>query len=95
MSSPATISGESFCALGVDVGGDRLADGSGLSTADRLSPALLVALLRVAASAQHPELHPLFAGLPVGGYDGCRRGTVGARRGHRARCGLSPRWLAR
>jgi peptide chain release factor subunit 1 len=35
------------------------------------------------------------ARLPVGGYDGCRRGTVGARRGHRARRGLSPRWLAR
>ena len=56
--------------LGLDVAGDRLLDGSGLSASDRLSPALLVSLLRVAASAQHPELHPLFAGLPVGGYDG-------------------------
>ena len=56
--------------LGLDVAGDGLVDGSGLSTADRLSPALLVSLLRAAASAQHPELHPLFAGLPVGGYDG-------------------------
>jgi D-alanyl-D-alanine carboxypeptidase/D-alanyl-D-alanine-endopeptidase (penicillin-binding protein 4) len=56
--------------LGVDVAGDGLLDGSGLSPADRLSPALLAALLRVASSRQHPELHPLFAALPVGGYDG-------------------------
>jgi D-alanyl-D-alanine carboxypeptidase/D-alanyl-D-alanine-endopeptidase (penicillin-binding protein 4) len=56
--------------LGVDVTGDGLLDGSGLSPNDRLSPALLAALLRVASSRQHPELHPLFAGLPVGGYDG-------------------------
>jgi len=56
--------------LGVDVTGDGLLDGSGLSPADRLTPALLAGLLRVASSPQHPELHPLFAGLPVGGYDG-------------------------
>jgi serine-type D-Ala-D-Ala carboxypeptidase/endopeptidase (penicillin-binding protein 4) len=74
--APATFAGAVasvravLAGLGVDVAGDRLTDGSGLSTADRLSPALLVSLLRVAASAQHPELHPLFAGLPVGGYDG-------------------------
>src|SRR5262249_18555373 len=42
--------------LGVDVAGDGLLDGSGLSPADRLSPALLVSLVRVAASAEHPEL---------------------------------------
>ncbi|MBI1758742.1 MAG: D-alanyl-D-alanine carboxypeptidase/D-alanyl-D-alanine-endopeptidase [Actinobacteria bacterium] len=61
--------------LGIDPSGDRLHDGSGLSPDDRLTPQLLVDLLRVASSAQHPELHPLFAGLPVAGYDG----TLGDR----------------
>lgn len=56
--------------LGVDVSGDELVDGSGLSPQDRLTPRLLVELLRVAASADHPQLHPLFAALPVAGYDG-------------------------
>jgi len=56
--------------LGLDPAGDRLMDGSGLSPKDKLSAALLAGLVRVAASDQHPELHPLFAGLPVGGYDG-------------------------
>lgn len=72
--------------LGVDVTGDGLQDGSGLAPTDRLSPALLVSLLRVAASGRHPELHPLFAGLPVGGYDGTlddryRSGTATAGAG--------------
>jgi D-alanyl-D-alanine carboxypeptidase len=56
--------------LGLNPAGDGLEDGSGLSPKDKLSPALLAGLLRAAASDQHPELHPLFAGLPVGGYDG-------------------------
>lgn len=56
--------------LGADVGGDRLLDGSGLSPADRLTPGLLTSVLRLAASADQPRLHPLFAALPVAGYDG-------------------------
>jgi D-alanyl-D-alanine carboxypeptidase/D-alanyl-D-alanine-endopeptidase (penicillin-binding protein 4) len=56
--------------LGVDVSGDRLLDGSGLSPQDRLTARLLVDLLRAAAAAGHPELHPVFAALPVAGYDG-------------------------
>ncbi|HEY9390508.1 MAG TPA: D-alanyl-D-alanine carboxypeptidase/D-alanyl-D-alanine-endopeptidase [Mycobacteriales bacterium] len=56
--------------LGVDVSGEGLVDGSGLSPQDRLSPALLVNVLRMAASPAHPVLHALFPGLPVAGYEG-------------------------
>jgi D-alanyl-D-alanine carboxypeptidase/D-alanyl-D-alanine-endopeptidase (penicillin-binding protein 4) len=50
--------------------GDRLLDGSGLSTQDRVTPALLAALLRTAAGAGQPQLHALVPGLPVSGYLG-------------------------
>ena len=56
--------------LGLPAGGDRLVDGSGLSLTDRLTPALLVAVLRAAAGPDRPELHALLPGLPVSGYDG-------------------------
>ena len=56
--------------LGLPAGGDRLVDGSGLSMQDRVTPALLAALLRAAASPDRPELHALVPGLPVSGYDG-------------------------
>jgi serine-type D-Ala-D-Ala carboxypeptidase/endopeptidase (penicillin-binding protein 4) len=56
--------------LGLPAGGDRLVDGSGLSLADRVTPALLVALLRAAAGPDRPELRALLSGLPVSGYDG-------------------------
>jgi D-alanyl-D-alanine carboxypeptidase/D-alanyl-D-alanine-endopeptidase (penicillin-binding protein 4) len=49
--------------------GDGLVDGSGLSTRDRVTPALLAALLRTAAGAD-PRLHALVPGLPVSGYLG-------------------------
>jgi D-alanyl-D-alanine carboxypeptidase/D-alanyl-D-alanine-endopeptidase (penicillin-binding protein 4) len=50
--------------------GDRLLDGSGLSAQDRVTPALLAALLRSAADADQPRLHALVPGLPVSGYLG-------------------------
>jgi D-alanyl-D-alanine carboxypeptidase/D-alanyl-D-alanine-endopeptidase (penicillin-binding protein 4) len=50
--------------------GDRLLDGSGLSAQDRVTPALLAALLRTAAAADQPRLHALVPGLPVSGYLG-------------------------
>jgi D-alanyl-D-alanine carboxypeptidase/D-alanyl-D-alanine-endopeptidase (penicillin-binding protein 4) len=50
--------------LGVQVGGDML-DGSGLSAADRVSPAALVAVLRLVVGAGPPA-----AALPVGGWSG-------------------------
>jgi len=56
--------------LGVPIQGERLVDGSGLSSRNRITPAVLVAVLRAALSADHPALHALVPGLPVGGYDG-------------------------
>ena len=50
--------------------GDRLLDGSGLSAQDRVTPALLAALLRTAAGTDQPRLHALVPGLPVSGYLG-------------------------
>ena len=56
--------------LGVDVRGDRLYDGSGLSRDDRLEPETLAGVLRVAASPDHPELRSVITGLPVAGFTG-------------------------
>jgi D-alanyl-D-alanine carboxypeptidase/D-alanyl-D-alanine-endopeptidase (penicillin-binding protein 4) len=50
--------------------GDQLLDGSGLSAQDRITPALLAALLRTAAGPAQPQLHALVPGLPVSGYLG-------------------------
>jgi serine-type D-Ala-D-Ala carboxypeptidase/endopeptidase (penicillin-binding protein 4) len=61
--------------LGVPAAGLRLVDGSGLSTLDRITPAVLAAVLRLAVSGGQPALHGLVPGLPVGGYDG----TLGTR----------------
>ncbi|MFD3700153.1 D-alanyl-D-alanine carboxypeptidase/D-alanyl-D-alanine-endopeptidase [Streptomyces sp. NPDC058646] len=60
-------------ALGVDVGGSRFADGSGLGRADKVSAGLLTALLAKAADPQRPELRPVLTGLPVAGFTGTLR----------------------
>lgn len=57
-------------ATGIDLRGSVLYDGSGLSRDNRLAPGVLVDVLRLAASAEHPQLRPLLAGLPVAGYTG-------------------------
>ena len=57
-------------ANGIDLRGSVLYDGSGLSRDNRLAPAVLVDVLRLAASDAHPELRPLLAALPVAGYTG-------------------------
>ena len=56
--------------LGVPLQGAVLYDGSGLSRDNRLDPATLVAVLRLAASDDHPELRPVLTGLPVAGFTG-------------------------
>ena len=56
--------------LGVDVSGDVIYDGSGLSRRSRIRPTTLVDVLRVAASAEHPELRAVISGLPVAGFTG-------------------------
>ncbi len=55
---------------GVDLGGGVLHDGSGLSRANRIAPATLVDVLRLAASPEHPELRQVITGLPVAGFTG-------------------------
>ncbi|MER5732943.1 D-alanyl-D-alanine carboxypeptidase/D-alanyl-D-alanine-endopeptidase [Streptomyces sp. NPDC002138] len=56
--------------LGVDLGGARFADGSGLNRADKVSAGLLTALLAKAADPARPELRPVLTGLPVAGFSG-------------------------
>ncbi len=60
--------------LGIPTAGYGLQDGSGLSRAGRLSPALLTALLATDARVDKPELHGVFTGLPVAGYSGTLAG---------------------
>ena len=57
-------------ALGVDTGEMQLSDSSGLSHADRISPAALAEMLAVAASPTHPELRAALTGLPIAGFTG-------------------------
>jgi D-alanyl-D-alanine carboxypeptidase/D-alanyl-D-alanine-endopeptidase (penicillin-binding protein 4) len=61
--------------LGV-AGALTLYDGSGLSPDDRIAPATLMQLIRLAAS--HPKLRPVLTGLPVEGFSGTlmRGGSV-------------------
>lgn len=60
----ATLSG-----AGVDPGAG-LTDGSGLAASDRLSPATLVAVLRLITGPSRPVLHSVVSALPVGGWSG-------------------------
>jgi D-alanyl-D-alanine carboxypeptidase/D-alanyl-D-alanine-endopeptidase (penicillin-binding protein 4) len=56
--------------LGVDTTGSSVHDGSGLSRRNRLTPDALLGVLRLAASAGHPELRSVVTGLPVAGFTG-------------------------
>lgn len=56
--------------LDVDVAGSRLFDGSGLSRKNSLTAQILLDVLRVAASAEHPTLREVVTGLPVAGFTG-------------------------
>jgi serine-type D-Ala-D-Ala carboxypeptidase/endopeptidase (penicillin-binding protein 4) len=62
-------------ALGLPLAGARLADGSGLDRADKVTASLLTGLLALAAGPDHPELRPVLTGLPVAGFSG----TLGDR----------------
>ena len=57
-------------ANGIGMDGSVLYDGSGLSRANRMSPRLLVAVLRWAADDAHPDLRTVVSSLPVAGYTG-------------------------
>jgi D-alanyl-D-alanine carboxypeptidase/D-alanyl-D-alanine-endopeptidase (penicillin-binding protein 4) len=65
----ATAVRSTLAALGVDVGAG-LHDGSGLATTDRVAAAALVDVLRLIVSPEHPQLHPVVAGLPVAAWSG-------------------------
>ncbi len=56
--------------LGVRIAGAEVYDGSGLSRQNRIDPATLVDVLRLAASGNHPDLRPVVTGLPVAGFTG-------------------------
>jgi D-alanyl-D-alanine carboxypeptidase/D-alanyl-D-alanine-endopeptidase (penicillin-binding protein 4) len=56
--------------LGLPVDGVVLADGSGLSRLNRVTPKLLTQALLLATKDDHPELRAVFPGLPVAGYSG-------------------------
>ncbi|MFU8852736.1 D-alanyl-D-alanine carboxypeptidase/D-alanyl-D-alanine-endopeptidase [Micromonospora sp. SL1-18] len=56
--------------LGLPANEISLADGSGLSRTDRISPSLLTDLITLAGNGSHPELAAIFGGLPVGGWSG-------------------------
>ncbi|WP_170286020.1 D-alanyl-D-alanine carboxypeptidase/D-alanyl-D-alanine endopeptidase [Nocardioides rubriscoriae] len=55
---------------GVRMGDSVLLDGSGLSRDNRLDPSVLVALLRLAAADDRPDLRAVVTGLPVAGFTG-------------------------
>jgi D-alanyl-D-alanine carboxypeptidase/D-alanyl-D-alanine-endopeptidase (penicillin-binding protein 4) len=50
-----------------------IADGSGLSRIDRVTPSLLTELVALATRPDRPALHAVFTGLPVAGYSGTLR----------------------
>ncbi|MER8266257.1 D-alanyl-D-alanine carboxypeptidase/D-alanyl-D-alanine-endopeptidase [Streptomyces griseus] len=56
--------------LEIPVAGARFADGSGLDRKDRVTPALLTALLTRAADPDRPGLRPVLTGLPIAGFSG-------------------------
>ncbi|GAB2971727.1 D-alanyl-D-alanine carboxypeptidase/D-alanyl-D-alanine endopeptidase [Nocardioides montaniterrae] len=57
-------------ANGISMQGSKLYDGSGLSRHDLMSPGLLLDVLRLDASKDHPDLRPVLEGLPVAGFNG-------------------------
>ncbi|MEV6329687.1 D-alanyl-D-alanine carboxypeptidase/D-alanyl-D-alanine-endopeptidase [Streptomyces sp. NPDC051909] len=77
---PASFAGagkavhDELARLGLPLAGARFADGSGLDRTDRVSAALLTALLTRAADPARPALRPVLTGLPVGGFTGTLAG---------------------
>ncbi|MCG6495020.1 D-alanyl-D-alanine carboxypeptidase/D-alanyl-D-alanine-endopeptidase [Kitasatospora sp. A2-31] len=73
----ATAVTQELARLGVPMTGVVLNDGSGLHPGNAIPPAVLVHLLALAASEQHPALRPVLTGLPIAGFTG----TLGKRFG--------------
>lgn len=56
--------------LGVPWSGVRTYDGSGLSRDNRVTPQAELAVLRIAATSDNPDLHTVLDGLPIAGFSG-------------------------
>jgi D-alanyl-D-alanine carboxypeptidase/D-alanyl-D-alanine-endopeptidase (penicillin-binding protein 4) len=56
--------------LGLDLTGDLIYDGSGLSRDDLLKPGTLLGVIEAASSSDHPGLRSVVADLPVAGFTG-------------------------
>jgi D-alanyl-D-alanine carboxypeptidase/D-alanyl-D-alanine-endopeptidase (penicillin-binding protein 4) len=80
---PATFAGgvaavkQAIAGLGVDPTGLATVDASGLSPLDRVEPATLVALLRLAIVPGHDRLAAILSALPVAGFYGTLSGRFG------------------
>lgn len=61
---------QTLAGLGVPLAGAVIRDGSGLARGNRLRPATLIEVLRVAARPDRPDLRAVLTGLPVGGFTG-------------------------
>jgi D-alanyl-D-alanine carboxypeptidase/D-alanyl-D-alanine-endopeptidase (penicillin-binding protein 4) len=66
-----------IASLGVDATGLATVDASGLSAFDRVKPATLLALLRLAIVPGHDRLASIVSGLPVAGFSGTLSGRFG------------------
>lgn len=73
---PATFTGagravlDRLALLGVPTAGETMSGGSGLGDGYAISAETLVAGLRLAGAAEHPELRAVLTGLPVAGASG-------------------------
>ncbi|MFG3700413.1 D-alanyl-D-alanine carboxypeptidase/D-alanyl-D-alanine-endopeptidase [Micromonospora sp. NPDC047620] len=63
--------------LGLPADELSLADGSGLSRSNRISPSLLTDLITLAGDGSRPELAAIFGGLPVADWSGTLAGRYG------------------
>lgn len=61
---------ETLTALGVDLSGTTILDGSGLARGSEVTTQALAGTLALAADEAHPELRSVISGLPVAGFTG-------------------------
>lgn len=92
-SSSSSAAREALSALGIDTGPLRLVDGSGLSSRNRVPARTLTDVLNLVVDGKHPDLDPIFDGLPIAGETGtltyrfsappasCAKGEVFAKTG--------------
>ncbi len=63
--------------MALDPSGLATVDASGLSPLDRVKPAALLGLLRLAIDPGHPQLTSILTGLPVAAFSGTLSGRFG------------------